>query len=62
MQVRSEIENGTCVAIIDNPPVNAVVQAMRQGLSDAFDAATMYAGVEQGVAILFERVRQKGTP
>ena len=43
MTVRCDIENGTCHVTLDNPPVNVINQAMRQGLSDALDAARQAA-------------------
>ena len=43
MTVRRDIENGTCHVTLDNPPVNVINQAMRQGLSDALDAARQAA-------------------
>lgn len=39
MPVDCKIEDGTCLITLDNPPVNVIGQAVRQGLSEALDAA-----------------------
>lgn len=39
MTVHFQIENGTCLVTLDNPPVNVIGQKVRQGLNDALDAA-----------------------
>nr|WP_112323673.1 3-hydroxyacyl-CoA dehydrogenase NAD-binding domain-containing protein [Oceanibium sediminis] len=37
--VSSRMQQSTCIVTIDNPPVNVISAAVRQGLSDALDAA-----------------------
>jgi 3-hydroxyacyl-CoA dehydrogenase len=51
--VRLEIEDGIGFLIVNNPPVNALGQAVRQGLADGIAAATADDAV-QAVVILAE--------
>ncbi|MDP2084077.1 MAG: 3-hydroxyacyl-CoA dehydrogenase NAD-binding domain-containing protein [Gemmobacter sp.] len=46
MAVRHAIQSGTCLITLDNPPVNVIGRAVRQGLLAALDAAEA-AGVER---------------
>src|SRR5690606_24161507 len=43
--VSSHLADRICVIVIDNPPVNATSQAVRQALREAVDAADGDAGV-----------------
>ncbi|HRO14849.1 MAG TPA: enoyl-CoA hydratase-related protein, partial [Paracoccus sp. (in: a-proteobacteria)] len=39
MTVRHSLQGDACIITIDNPPVNAISAAVRQGLVEAMDAA-----------------------